>query len=439
MITESQIKAAVRRVTAGETPRVDLKDDGERGAGRLALIVRRMNDKVATGWYAVYYRDGKRALSKVGSYPLISLPEARKKFREEYAPAISSGAEPASVAQRRRHRKQQGTVRELFEAYVQNLRSSGKRCADDVERMLLLSDTGAAAHAIGAGRAAASIDPRDIVAHLAEIHERGSPAMAVQVRAYLSASFGFGMRSEHDYTRKDAGTQWGIKSNPVSAIPADKDAFRARDRFLSPAELRTFWLWLESYSELSRLASALRLMLATGQRAEEILRITTSVYERPKSLLYWEKTKNGLAHSIPLPAQAVAILDELHPNVYGIYFANQLDAKQACYYGGLRYVIHRFREAHPEVPPFVPKDARRTWKTLAGDAGLSKEIRDRLQNHSKKSDISSRHYDRYDYLAERRAAMAKWAAYLELVIAGDIKEIGQRESNVVPIGKGAAA
>ena len=35
--------------------------------------------------------------------------------------------------------------------------------------------------------------------------------------------------------------------------------------------------------------------------------------------------------------------------------------------------------------------------------------------------------------------MAKWAAYLELVIAGEIKEIGQRESNVVPIGKGAAA
>ena len=44
-----------------------------------------------------------------------------------------------------------------------------------------------------------------------------------------------------------------------------------------------------------------------------------------------------------------------------------------------------------------------------------------------------------DDLPERRAAMAKWAAYLDLALAGEIKEIGERKSNVVPIGKGAAA
>jgi hypothetical protein len=35
--------------------------------------------------------------------------------------------------------------------------------------------------------------------------------------------------------------------------------------------------------------------------------------------------------------------------------------------------------------------------------------------------------------------MAKWAAYLELVLAGEITEIGQRDAVVVPIGKGEAA
>ena len=64
-------------------------------------------------------------------------------------------------------------------------------------------------------------------------------------------------------------------------------------------------------------------------------------------------------------------------------------------------------------------------------------LRDRLQNHSKVSDVSTRHYDRYDYLSERRAAMAKWAAYLDLVLAGEIREVGLRTSNVVAIG-GAA-
>jgi hypothetical protein len=58
----------------------------------------------------------------------------------------------------------------------------------------------------------------------------------------------------------------------------------------------------------------------------------------------------------------------------------------------------------------------------SGDAGLSKDMCDRLQNHSKTSDVSTRHYDRYDYLPERRAAMAKWGTYLDRVLAGEITE-----------------
>jgi hypothetical protein len=39
------------------------------------------------------------------------------------------------------------------------------------------------------------------------------------VRAYLNVAFAYGMRAEHDCTRKDAGARWGIKSNPIAAIP----------------------------------------------------------------------------------------------------------------------------------------------------------------------------------------------------------------------------
>jgi hypothetical protein len=33
--------------------------------------------------------------------------------------------------------------------------------------------------------------------------------------------------------------------------------------------------------------------------------------------------------------------------------------------------------------------------------------------------------------------MARWSAYLDLVLCGEIKEVGQRESNVVAIGQAA--
>ena len=42
-----------------------------------------------------------------------------------------------------------------------------------------------------------------------------------------------------------------------------------------------------------------------------------------------------------------------------------------------------------------------TFKTLASTMGVSTELRDRLQNH-KMASVSAKHYDRYDYIKEKR-------------------------------------
>src|SRR4029077_8678223 len=118
---------------------------------------------------------------------------------------------------------------------------------------------------------------------------------------------------------------------------------------------------------------------------------------------------------------------------------NRRDPKTYARYNSFHDVIGRFMHENPGFAPFTARDIRRTWKTLAAGAGIPKEMRDRLQNHSKGGDVSSRHYDRYDYLVERRAAMAKWAAYLDLVIAGTVDQIGAREGNVVPFAAAIGA
>ncbi|MGL4712711.1 MAG: hypothetical protein ACRCWP_09180, partial [Shewanella sp.] len=59
----------------------------------------------------------------------------------------------------------------------------------------------------------------------------------------------------------------------------------------------------------------------------------------------------------------------------------------------------------------VGRDIRRTCKTLMGELGISKELRDRIQNHAL-NDVSSKHYDRYDYMPEKREAMRKWETRL---------------------------
>ena len=70
-----------------------------------------------------------------------------------------------------------------------------------------------------------------------------------------------------------------------------------------------------------------------------------------------------------------------------------------------------------EVIPIVTnRDLRRTWKTLAGKAGLSEEIRDRIQNHTLQ-DVSSKNYDRWNYMPEKRAAMKKWNTFVRAILS----------------------
>jgi len=57
--------------------------------------------------------------------------------------------------------------------------------------------------------------------------------------------------------------------------------------------------------------------------------------------------------------------------------------------------------------------------------GVLKEVRDRIQGHSM-SVVASKHYDRYDYLAEKRAGLLKWEAELKRIV-------GEQADNVVQL------
>jgi len=52
-----------------------------------------------------------------------------------------------------------------------------------------------------------------------------------------------------------------------------------------------------------------------------------------------------------------------------------------------------------------------------GELGIAKDLRDRLQNHAL-NDVSSKHYDRYEYLPEKRRALELWERRL-LDLAAD--------------------
>jgi integrase len=85
-------------------------------------------------------------------------------------------------------------------------------------------------------------------------------------------------------------------------------------------------------------------------------------------------------------------------------------------YDSLNHAVRRF-VATSGMVSFSPRDLRRTFKTLGGSFGISLEMRNRLQGHAL-TDVGSVHYDRYDYLSQKREAMTELTARLEGVLCG---------------------
>ena len=103
-------------------------------------------------------------------------------------------------------------------------------------------------------------------------------------------------------------------------------------------------------------------------------------------------------------------------------FPHRFDTEQHINLDSLSKAISRYRDKS-EIRTFIPRDIRRTCKTLMGELGISKSIRDRLQNHALQ-DVSSKHYDRYEYMPEKLRALEVW----------ERKLINDLSSNVITIG-----
>lgn len=397
-LTDGQIRNAIKRVE--KTRKQETLTDGEgRGTGRLVLIIKAMPTRVVSNWYAQQWISNKRRLSKMGDYPHMSLSEARSIFERDYAAAINKGASIKIQGDTR-----PGTVQDLFEAYCEHLEQSGKPSHNDVRVALKR-----VAPKLGPNRLARDIEPQDILNVLRPIYERGKISMTDHIRGYIRAAFGWGMRSEMDY-RSTSPRRFKLIHNPADSIPVEPR--KAGTRWLNEAEWVQVWRWTENPD--MRLhkpyLQAIQLLLLTGQRVSEITNLRAEQYDSGEKLLTWSTTKNGQPHTIPLPDLAVDLIASIKPNKHGLLFPSMKYPSKPITYRNMLSFLGRAQE-RGVIPDFTTRDFRRTFKTLAGKAGIEKQDRDRLQNHSM-SDVSSKHYDKYDYLEPKRASMAKWNNYV---------------------------
>jgi len=402
-LTDGEIRRALKQVEQ-TGKQLSLVDGEGHGTGRLVLVMKPMPTRVTADWMAQQWRDQKRLKKKLGSYPSMSLSKAREIFARDFADLIQKGRSIKIAGDTR-----PGTVADLFEAYVQNLKDAEKPSWKETEKGL-----NKIADALGRKRPAREIEPDEIVEVIRPIYERGKKAMADHVRSYVHAAYSWGLKSEHDY-RSASQRRFRLVYNPAAGIPTEPK--KVGTRWLNEDEFVQLYRWLECpdapvHPPYSR---AVRILMLTGQRVEEIARLHVDNWDTAEKIIDWSKTKNGAPHAIPVPPIAAELIDSIKPNEYGWFFPSAKDPKRPVSHGTLYSFMWRQRD-RGVIPVVTNRDLRRTWKTLAGQAGVSKEIRDRIQNHALQ-DVSSKSYDRWNYMREKRSGMAKWGKFARAMLS----------------------
>ena len=401
-LTDGAIRHALKRVERSRKQE-SLVDGEGRGTGRLVLILKPMPTRVTAEWMAQQWRDGRRTKSKIGSYPAMSLSEAREIFKRDYADIILKGSSIKVAGDTR-----PGTVADLFEAYVENLKGSGKASWPDVEAKL-----SKAADVLGRNRLARDIGPDDVLGVLRPIYERGRRSMADHMRSYIRSAYSWGIKAEHDY-RSASPRRFKLANNPAAGIPTEPKV--TGTRWLNEKEFVRLYRWLECPDTPVHppYARAVRILMLTGQRVEEIAALHKDQWDAKERIIDWSKTKNSKPHAIPVPPIAAELIESIVPNEFGWFFPSAKDPTAPVSANTLYSFMWRQRE-RGVIPIVTNRDLRRTWKTLAGKAGVPKEIRDRLQNHTLQ-DVSSKSYDRWNYMREKRAGMKKWDKFITTLL-----------------------
>jgi integrase len=397
-LTDSGIQAAIKRVK--RTQKEEVLSDGEgRGVGRLVLVLKPMPTRVTAVWMAQQWRDGKRTKSKIGDYPAMPLAEAREVFKRDFADVIQKGTSIKIAGDSR-----PGSVADLFAAYVASLKVADKPSWDNVEYVL-----GKLAAALGPSRPAREITADDIIGAIRPVYDRGRRSFADHMRSTVRAAFSWGLKAEHDY-RSTAPRRFRLVVNPAAGIPTETKVVGSR--WLNEEEFVRLYRWLECpdtpvHPPYTRAA---RILMLTGQRVDEIAQLHKDQWDAKERIIDWSKTKNGKPHAIPVPVLAAELIESITPNEYGWFFPSAMDPSKPVRASTLYSFMWRQRD-RGVIPIVTNRDLRRTWKTLAGKAGVSKEIRDRLQNHTLQ-DVSSKSYDRWNYMPEKREGMKKWNAWV---------------------------
>lgn len=371
--------------------------------------------------------NGSRRRHKLGTYPGLSLAEARVKAAL-LGVQVTSGVDPAAERLAERERARNGdTFSELAESYwkaakigLHGGRKRPKRASTiETERLWWRNHI---APKLGRRRFE-ELKRADIKIFMRELATDSglAPASIASVGAVVQAVLGFAVHED----RLDANPAIGL-ARPL--------ALTSRDRMFGDAALAVIWNAASTASRRScdvkideshaRLAPAMglaiRLLMLTLTRRSEVAGARWAEFDM--TARHWtipgDRAKAKHLHVVPLTDRMLEILAQakaLHPDSVYVFPAlkgkkDHLDAH------AITRAFARMCSRY-ELGAGSPHDVRRSGATtLVGRYGVSRLVVGMLLGHTAREGAAATSiYDRHTYLPEKRQALEIWADHLAAI------------------------
>lgn len=387
------------------------------------------------GFYRLRYSrgDDRRTikLADVGMADEKEIDRARRQawaIKEKLAadPAYDPAAERAE-ARREAERARKEAASKVFEAVAENWLNSAvrpaRRTAAETERILFgrsldktLSDEERRKAFAGyvvpewRGRHIRSIRRGDVAALLDKMKAENGPEMARKALEVLRSLFSWYEGEDEEF------------NNPVvRAIIKRLPARVRRERTLEDdEELRKVWR-AAGHATPPIFGALVRALLLTGARREEIVGARWDEIQGnvlivpPERVKKTERDKEPAPHAIPLTDPVLRLLEAL-PRVGPYIFTT---AGAAPFSGFSK--AKRALDKAAGVSGWTLHDLRRTFRSLASRAGCNAEHAELAIGHKLRG--VRQVYDRFPYLAERRAVLEAVAKLIGRILDGATAEV----------------
>lgn len=335
----------------------------------------RITPRGRKSFYGIFTKlDGNRVREKIGSWPGMSLVDARERYRE-----IQEQGFPTSEL----------SFADVVDRYIEWQRERGRRTWHLQQRQMEL-------HVLPwlGDKPSDQIRKTDLYDLLRRLDKKG-PSIGENVFSILRAIFTWAQRRD-----------WATH-NPATVVWADVRRSKPRDRILRDKELAAVWLATEHVHPAAR--DLIRMLIMLGQRRTETSLMRDSDIRDGIWTIPAEIAKSGRQHDVPLSKAALRMINASASRPY--IFSS--DGGRSPVSGFSK--VKRILDKEAGFSDWTYHDLRRTMTTRMAELGIPDHVVDRLLNHSVARSTRARHYDRYSYEKEKAEALDAWAKYLEQV------------------------